>query len=249
MDNAFAKSQVWIGILVFILGCFLAQANNAAPIYWIAILVGGLFICSKGFQGQTLRVSVLLVYIPLFSFFWILSLPQEGSIPKACAAFVFAATAELGAAIVLYGKDPKFRKAALYLVPLFALGMLVAQFSGAAGGPGRFVKFFTETLGWSMEAAETATYVVRKTLHFLFYGSLGVLASRAMRASGTPEKQACPYALAWPISHGAFDELRQYFTPERMGTPWDLLLDTAGAVCLVGLTYWISTRRARNYTQ
>lgn len=249
MNNMFPKAMVWLGIAAFILGCYLVQANNSAPMYWIAILVAGLLICSKGYQSDTLRLSVLLVYIPLFSFFWMLSLPQEGLIPKACAAFALAATAELGAAISLHGKDQRFWKAALYLVPLFALGMLVAQFSGGAGGPGRFVKFFTETLGWSMEAAETATYVVRKTLHFLFYGVLGVLASRAMRASGTPEKQACLYALAWPISHGAFDELRQYFTPERMGTPWDLLLDTAGAVCLVGLTYWISTRHSENYTQ
>ncbi|HRJ27424.1 MAG TPA: VanZ family protein [Fimbriimonadaceae bacterium] len=220
------------------------QASLAgASIAWIFVLIAGLCVALLGFRHVPIRVYLLGAYVPLFSFFWLNSLESSPAMVRAIQLMGVAAGVGIVTALIAWLPQPESRKALPWFAVLFAGGMLVAEFSGGSGGPGRWVKFFTETLGFSLEAAENATYAIRKTLHFTFYGLLGVLCSRAVRASGTTEREACLWAMAWPITHGAFDELRQAFTPGRQGTVSDLLLDTAGAATLLYLTYRFQTRR------
>lgn len=71
-----------------------------------------------------------------------------------------------------------------------------------------------------------------KVLHMLAYGGLAALVSVGLRRSREPVHPMVqflgPVALAF--LYGMFDECHQYFVPERMFDPLDLVADLSGAL-------------------
>ncbi len=84
----------------------------------------------------------------------------------------------------------------------------------------------TQSKGWLStvlggEVAETINIIVRKCGHILAYAILGALAWRADRRLAV--------ALTIAVLVASIDEYRQSLTLTRSGSPWDVLLDAAGA--------------------
>lgn len=113
------------------------------------------------------------------------------------------------------------------LAPLFlalAMGVLIGYVSGDAGSATPMRSWLT---GWlSPEMAEAMLWTVRKSVHVVFYGLMALAFYRA--AKGHP--RAAVLATVFALSHGVFDEARQSLTTSRLGTPVDLLFDTAGVL-------------------
>jgi VanZ family protein len=90
-------------------------------------------------------------------------------------------------------------------------------------------------LHWLMPHASAATLerahvFIRKGAHFTEYFIFGVLLLRAVRGDrrGWQLRWAL-VALALAACYSALDEFHQSFVPSRTASPWDSLLDTAGA--------------------
>ncbi|MEZ4594649.1 MAG: VanZ family protein [Chloroflexota bacterium] len=77
-------------------------------------------------------------------------------------------------------------------------------------------------------------FMVKKLGHFLAYGTLALLALRAVLPGKRPYLTAAIIVLAFAIS----DEFHQTFIPGRNGTPMDVLIDMAGALTSLGLCHW-----------
>lgn len=85
-----------------------------------------------------------------------------------------------------------------------------------------------QTAGWlqavfGQALPELVNHLIRKAGHLLAYGLLGALAWRAARRA--------PLALGVTALVATIDETHQSLTLTRSGSPWDVLLDVAGA-CL-----------------
>jgi VanZ family protein len=78
-----------------------------------------------------------------------------------------------------------------------------------------------------------------KTLHFVGYGGLGVLALRATAGGALSGLTAGPASAAWAIAavYGVTDEYHQRFVPGRTPDAADALADALGAAAAV-LTVW-----------
>jgi VanZ family protein len=90
-------------------------------------------------------------------------------------------------------------------------------------------------LRWLMPHASAATLeyahtFIRKGAHFTEYFIFSVLLMRAVRGDrrGWQLRWALA-ALALAAGYSALDEFHQSFVPSRSASPWDSLLDTAGA--------------------
>ena len=90
---------------------------------------------------------------------------------------------------------------------------------------------------------EAIHHIIRKTGHFLGYGTLSLLFYRAWRRTGeilqtrTFRIENVLYALACTLVVAAGDEYHQHFLPSRTGRPQDVLLDMVGA-CTLQLLFW-----------
>jgi VanZ family protein len=118
---------------------------------------------------------------------------------------------------------------------LVLMSWLVAYFSSPSGGSGGMIDAAMHLFGLSAENAKTVVFVVRKSLHFSFYGLLGLAGFKWASASGAPIRRAVLVGLSIALAHAAYDESRQTFFPNRTGSAWDVLLDLAGASVFVGL--------------
>jgi VanZ family protein len=90
-------------------------------------------------------------------------------------------------------------------------------------------------LHWLMPHASAATLehahvVIRKSAHFAEYFIFSVLLLHAMRGDRRRwQLRWALAALAVAAGYSALDEFHQAFVPSRTASPWDSLLDTAGA--------------------
>lgn len=123
---------------------------------------------------------------------------------------------------------------------------VILSFSTDAASAQRTSRFLGPLIAWLFphwdEAARaTAHLAVRKTAHVAEYAFLAVLLLRALRgnsAERTPPWRWRLAVLAVVISAAVagLDELLQSRSATRTGTPWDVALDTAGA--LLGVAVW-----------
>lgn len=150
---------------------------------------------------------------------------------------IVAVAGVLSSLIWVRGAKPASRATLVALVPPMLLGLLVAYFSGGAGGAGGWTEAFARLLGITLEQAQAMTFGVRKSAHFVFYGLLAAAAFRPAWKGGLKAVPAAVWALVWAVMHATFDELRQRGTTARSGSGWDVVLDLAGiavalAICL-----------------
>jgi VanZ family protein len=92
-------------------------------------------------------------------------------------------------------------------------------------------------------------FLIRKTGHFVGYGTLGLAWLRAWRMS-PPRVHFLLYGVLAVLGTAlvaACDEFHQTFLPNRTGSPWDVLLDSCGAMtmCLIALGFVHAGRRLR----
>ena len=130
-----------------------------------------------------------------------------------------------------------------YLIGLSLDLWLVAYLSSGHGGGDSMIAWLRHQ-GLGQDAAETATHLFRKSVHFIFYGAVGWTTLRAARAVETPPSVAIRTALLAVLALASFDELRQSAYANRTGSAWDVLLDLGGATAFVGLSEW-RRRRTR----
>jgi VanZ family protein len=95
-------------------------------------------------------------------------------------------------------------------------------------------------------------HILRKTGHFVGYGTLSLLFYRGRRRSGRilslwrPRLTDVAFSFVWTLAVASADEYHQSFLPSRTGVPQDVLLDIAGGtVFLLLLQLWLLLRRRR----
>jgi VanZ family protein len=69
-----------------------------------------------------------------------------------------------------------------------------------------------------------------KAIHFVEYGTLGLLVAVALRTSGASLRRAALLGAVLASVYGASDEFHQWFVPGREADPRDWLADTLGGV-------------------
>ncbi len=107
----------------------------------------------------------------------------------------------------------------------------------------------------SIDSVSEANHYLRKTGHFLGYGTLGLCFSRGWLAVvvrlsrktwSIARARAAGYGIAATAVVASLDELHQSFVPGRGSSGWDVLLDTSGAIMLVGAYFtfrWVRRRQ------
>lgn len=102
----------------------------------------------------------------------------------------------------------------------------------------RFLPDFLQNL--SSETLNALNYTFRKSAHFTEFAILMAISYFAFRVGFLrPPTTALYSGLALSMAYGIFDETYQTFVPGRTGSPFDALIDAAGAL----LTFWIIRRR------
>lgn len=125
------------------------------------------------------------------------------------------------AATVLTGQKATFSSAIL-----LTAGVAIVGFSGEAGSSGR-LRELLEMLGLSGPILDDLGFYIRKTAHFLVYGTIAVAACRSLR--GLDVRRRYLMALIVAATLGAIDELAQGLVETRTSSVYDWLLDMAGA--------------------
>jgi VanZ family protein len=139
-----------------------------------------------------------------------------------------------------------------YFLPPLVLMALIFPMGNRVLGGSRLREIFAAVLLWLAPHASEPTiglaYVIlRKTSHFMSYGLLTFLFYRAFRGGRGPfwSKRIAIWAASAAIGYGFLDELLQSFVPNRVGSPFDWAIDTAGILTSIALLAWTRTRRDR----
>ena len=90
----------------------------------------------------------------------------------------------------------------------------------------------------SAETLELMHAIIRKTAHLTEYFIFSVLLMRALRGQENGWKlRWAIWAVVIAAGYASFDEFHQSFVPSRTASPWDALLDTAGASVSQGVLW------------
>ena len=219
-------ASIWLPFaLAGFVGCLLtlAPATYARKLIWAGISCGALLI-------------------------WMLSEPEVSfhSTPS-----LRPLAAILGAACLLaFGSlfagsvsgTNEERKRFRWTICLLIMSWLIAYFSSPSGGSGGMISLAMRWFHLNAASAETLVLVVRKTIHFSFYGLLGWTGFRWALSMDLALRRAIVLGLGLVLIHASFDEGRQTLFANRTGSAYDVLLDLTGASVFVGF----SAARRRN---
>jgi VanZ family protein len=123
----------------------------------------------------------------------------------------------------------------LSVIALLGLGWVIVYFSGGGGGADPMVRFAIERLGMSPGQAETFIVMLRKTIHFTWYGLLALSAYRLANPK-FDLRPAVVFGLQMALTFAIYDEFRQSTATNRTGTLWDVGLDMLGATAFIGIS-------------
>ena len=101
----------------------------------------------------------------------------------------------------------------------------------------------------SAGAVADLQFALRKAGHMLEYALLAILLWRALRRAGDEawSWRAAAWAVSLAAAYAVTDEIHQSFTRLRQGSPWDVLIDVAGAaLALLALGWWRRRRQRRD---
>jgi VanZ family protein len=237
----------WTTILTFGLGFIFAFGGTAVFSYlgqnpawmWGLFVLVGLWLWQlPNLTNLDVKVALLCFYGFPFLTLWLASdVVPPGDIKTfvfqmLMGALIIASLVSAGAIVSFYKKKPDLRSIVGLLAALFVCCWIVAYFSSSTGASSRMLYFAIHTLHMSHDLAWTLIGILRKSLHFFFYGTIGVLAFRTLRKGGVSSR-AVLLALAFVLMHASFDEIRQSSYPDRSGSFWDVCLDLAGGCCFV----------------
>lgn len=108
------------------------------------------------------------------------------------------------------------KKLVSYWLPVFLWGTIIFIFSANPTTS-------TSEIHWQ-------DFIIKKTLHILFFGTLATLLYRALRVSGVGKFRAGYTTIIITFLYGVTDEIHQSFTPGRMPRVYDVVFDTIGAL-------------------
>jgi VanZ family protein len=237
----------WATFLTFGVGFLLAFGGTAVfgylgenPVWlWCLFVLFGFWLFQLPALGQLdPKLTVISAYGFTFLFLWLASNPEpSGTIKTFVFQMVFAgiglaALVSLAGVLSFYRKQASLRPVLRALVPLFVCGWLVAFFSSSTGAAHHMIDAFMKFFHLDHDEAQTFVLFVRKSLHLLFYGTLGLFAFRAALKGGAARK-AVILGLAAVLMHACFDEIRQVGYADRTGSFWDVCLDMAGGLIFV----------------
>ncbi|PYI93127.1 MAG: VanZ family protein [Verrucomicrobia bacterium] len=111
----------------------------------------------------------------------------------------------------------------------------------------RFIGPFLRWLAPGISDATVASIqlVVRKGAHLTEYAILAALLSRALRLIQQQVGRAFLVSFLIAAVYAVLDEFHQSFVASRTGSPWDVLIDCAGALAGV-LIYWRAIRNRKS---
>ena len=96
------------------------------------------------------------------------------------------------------------------------------------------------------ETIELLHAVIRKMAHLTEYFILGIFLMQGLRGQNRKWKlQWAIWAIVIAAGYASLDEFHQSFVPSRTASPWDALLDTAGA-SLAQIVLWVCQLRKKN---
>jgi len=111
---------------------------------------------------------------------------------------------------------------------LMIAGWLISYFSSSHGGAAPLINWLMQTFGWDQQTAENIDLVIRKTIHFSFYGLVATTAFLTPIKNGSLRSIGIIAALLTTLAYSSFDEFRQSSQPNRNGSAWDVALDMSG---------------------
>jgi VanZ family protein len=113
----------------------------------------------------------------------------------------------------------------------------------------RFIGPFLRWLTPDVSDATVASVqlVVRKCAHLTEYAILAALLFRAFRQSQPRVGRVLAMSFALAAVYAALDEFHQSYVALRTGSPWDVLIDCAGAIAGVFI-YWRVIRNRKPTT-
>lgn len=97
---------------------------------------------------------------------------------------------------------------------------------------------------FTTDSIEAWHHFVRKCAHFTEYAVLGMTVVYAFSERLKTAKKIVPIALGICAFYAATDEIHQHFIPNRMGTVWDVILDSSGALTGI-LIFLLITKKKR----
>ncbi len=204
-------------------------------------LVAGLLPSLKPIQS---RLMFLSAYGSAFLLLWATGRPEAGLKVGlfwiATAGLVISILSVLAYVQHLNGKKPW--SWAFMLAVVF--GLFIAYASGPGGGPGWMSRMIEQIFGLGPEDWEVRSAIlfwIRKTMHFVGYGSAAFCTAWAARKQGASLKAAILAGYAWPLPLAVFDEWQQHSSPTRTGSPWDVLLDFCGMSIFL-FSFWLIWR-------
>lgn len=136
----------------------------------------------------------------------------------------------------------KDRAPGWWMVALIVMGWCVSVGSSAAGGADHMIAFF-EHFGVARHDAQSVVAVLRKTIHFCFYGSLGLFARKTALSAKEKPESAWKFALLLALAVSCFDESRQISISSRGASVYDVMLDLSGAITFNLLSTWRASRQ------
>jgi VanZ family protein len=133
-----------------------------------------------------------------------------------------------------------------YWLPVILWMIVIFGASTNLGAPRNTSRIIGPILRWlipniSDDAVANTQFFVRKSCHAVEYAILALLFWRARWKTNLNERRGWNWreagiAILFSAVYAATDEFHQYFVASRQGSPWDVLLDTAGATAgILGL--------------
>jgi VanZ family protein len=104
--------------------------------------------------------------------------------------------------------------------------LLSAEHTSRFIGP--FLRWFAPDV--SAAAVASVQLVVRKCAHLSEYAILAALLFRAFRQRQPRVRRALAISFVLAAVYAALDEFHQSYVASRTGSPWDVLIDCAGAL-------------------
>jgi VanZ family protein len=134
-----------------------------------------------------------------------------------------------------------------YWIPALLWMLVIYGASGDSLSFQRTSRFLGPLLHWlrpslTAEQLRSAMFYTRKAGHVFEYAVLAALlwfALRHLRETGERRWSwwVASQAFLLSIAYAITDEFHQKFVPTRQGTPWDILIDTCGAVLGLIIVY------------
>jgi VanZ family protein len=125
-----------------------------------------------------------------------------------------------------------------YWAPIIAWMLLILSASGDSMSAAHTSRFFVPFLLWlkpgiSVETVELIQLGIRKGAHLTEYAILAILLCRAIfRGTNLKGSISISFVIAGIVCVlvAASDEFRQSFVASREASPWDVMIDSAGAL-------------------